>query len=414
MIKEAIILAGGLGTRLRNTVPNLPKCMAPVAGRPFLFYVIRHLRMQGIEKIIFSLGYRHEAILEYLEQFFPTMNYDYVVEDEPLGTGGAIRLACKKAESENIVIVNGDTLFDTDIQKASTFHTSNKNECTLLLKPMQNFDRYGVVEIDNLGRVKQFSEKKHYDSGLINGGVYILNVQGFLALTFPEKFSFEKDYLEKYYDSHLICGQVQDEYFIDIGISEDYRRANGDMSTTIPDLQKIDKSWTLFIDRDGVINYEKKEDYILNAGEFRFYEGVEEAFKILAEKFGKLIIVTNQRGIGKGLMTETDLKEIHSRMLQAIQNVGGSIDHIYHCTSTDNKHPERKPNPGMAVLSKKDHPEINFSRSLIIGNKLSDMQFGRNAGMFTVFAATTNPDTAFPHPDIDFRFSSLPDFAKAL
>lgn len=414
MIKEAIILAGGLGTRLRSAVPDLPKCMAPVAGRPFLFYVIRHLRMQGIEKIIFSLGYRHEIILEYLEQFFSTMNYDYVVEDEPLGTGRAIQLACKKAESQNVLVVNGDTLFDTDLQKASAFHTINKNECTLLLKPMQNFDRYGVVDINEAGRINQFHEKKHYDNGLINGGIYILDVQEFLALSFPEKFSFEKDYLEKYYNSHLICGQVQDEYFIDIGIPEDYRKANEDMHTTLPDLQKIDKSWTLFIDRDGVINYEKKDDYILNAGEFRFYEGVESAFKILAEKFSKLIIVTNQRGIGKGLMTEADLEKIHSTMLKAIQSAGGKIDHIYYCTSTDNKHPERKPNPGMAVLAKKDHPEINISRSLIIGNKLSDMNFGRNAGMFTVFAATTNPETAFPHPDIDFRFSSLPDFAKAL
>src|SRR5258708_23714306 len=108
MIKEAIILAGGLGTRLRDTVPDLPKCMATVAGRPFLFYVINYLRSQGVEKFIFSLGYMHEAIEEYLKDQFSTLNYQCSIEDEPLGTGGAIQLALSKANSKQVIIANGD------------------------------------------------------------------------------------------------------------------------------------------------------------------------------------------------------------------------------------------------------------------------------------------------------------------
>ena len=101
-------------------------------------------------------------------------------------------------------------------------------------------------------------------------------------------------------------------------------------------------------------------------------------------------------------------------MQAEIETVGGRIDGIYYCTSTDNMHPDRKPNPGMAFHAKKDFPSIDFSKSIMIGNKPGDMLFGRNAGMYTVFVATTSPEMPFPHPDVDFRFTSLPDFAKAL
>ncbi len=180
------------------------------------------------------------------------------------------------------------------------------------------------------------------------------------------------------------------------------------------DLKLIDKSWTLFIDRDGVINHEKKDDYIRNWREFIFYEGAKDALKILDQQFGTIIVVTNQRGIGKGLMNEFDLYSIHEHMLKQIRTTGGRVDKVYYCTSIDDAHPDRKPNPGMAHTAKRDFPLIDFERSIMIGNKPSDMRFGRNAGMYTVFAATTHPDTPFPHPDIDLRFNSLAEFAKAL
>jgi D-glycero-alpha-D-manno-heptose 1-phosphate guanylyltransferase len=414
LIKEAIILAGGLGTRLKETVPDLPKCMAPVAGRPFLFYVINYLRSQGIEKFIFSLGYKHALIEEYLADQFATLYYNSVIEKDPLGTGGAIQLALAKATEQTILVANGDTLFKTDMQKAAVFHEQHHAECTLLLKPMQDFDRYGVVELEKDGRVKSFKEKQFYSHGTINGGLYVLDTSRFLREEFPEKFSFEKDYLERLYKERRIYSLVQDEYFIDIGIPGDYNRAQTELNRPPLELNKIDNSWTIFIDRDGVINYEKKEDYILNWEEFRFYDGVKEALEQISKKFGKIILVSNQRGVGKGRMSEADLRSIHRQMLREIEKKGGRIDHIYYCTSTDNKHPDRKPNPGMAFRAKKDFPRIDLDRSVMIGNKPSDMRFGRNAGIYTIFVATTNPDIPFPHPDIDLRFDSLAHFAKAL
>jgi histidinol-phosphate phosphatase family protein len=216
------------------------------------------------------------------------------------------------------------------------------------------------------------------------------------------------------YKERRIYSLVQDEYFIDIGIPGDYNRAQTELNRPPLELNKIDNSWTIFIDRDGVINYEKKEDYILNWEEFRFYDGVKEALEQISKKFGKIILVSNQRGVGKGRMSEADLRSIHRQMLREIEKKGGRIDHIYYCTSTDNKHPDRKPNPGMAFRAKKDFPRIDLDRSVMIGNKPSDMRFGRNAGIYTIFVATTNPDIPFPHPDIDLRFDSLAHFAKAL
>ncbi|HEY6063560.1 MAG TPA: HAD-IIIA family hydrolase [Chitinophagaceae bacterium] len=414
MIKEAIILAGGLGTRLKKEVPDLPKSMAPVAGRPFLFYVINYLRSQGVEKFIFSTGYMHEIIHGYLNTQFSTLNFECSVEKEPLGTGGAIQLALSKATGQDLVIANGDTLYRVDLHKASVFHAQHQAECTVLLKPMINFDRYGAVETNPDNLVDSFKEKQHYQSGNINGGIYLLNKDRFLDEEFPSKFSFEKDYLERFCKVRRIAGQVQDEYFIDIGIPEDYNRAQTEFARPPLDLRKIDKTWTLFLDRDGVINEDKIGSYIFNPDEFIFMKGAPELFKKLKEKFGHIIVVTNQRGVGRGLMSEVDLTAIHEKMLAGINAAGGKIDAIYFAPSIVDNDPVRKPNPGMAFRAKADFPSLDLSKSIVAGNHHSDMLFGKNAGMYTVFIASTNPEMPFPHPDIDLRFNLLQDFVKAL
>src|SRR5688500_8264371 len=148
-------------------------------------------------------------------------------------------------------------------------------------------------------------------------------------------------------------------------------------------LSNIDKTWTIFLDRDGVINEEKENSYILNWNEFGFYSGVKEALKVLNEMLVRIVMVTKQRGFSKGLMTEEDIINVHSKMRSEIEDACGRIDQIYFCSSMDNDCFERKPQPGMAHLAKGEFPEIDFSKSIMNGNKLSDMSFGRNAGMFT-------------------------------
>lgn len=414
MIKEAIILAGGLGTRLREAVPHLPKCLAPVGGRPFIYYIINYLRSLGIEKFIFSIGYKHEVIEEYLSSQFATLNYQCVIEDDPLGTGGAILLACKITTEKNVVITNGDTLFKIRGDNLFSFHLRHDALCTLALKQMTNFDRYGVVELDGTNAIYDFKEKKFYESGLINGGVYILNIEKFLKEDLPAKFSFEKDYLEKLYPERKFYGVIDDGYFIDIGIPEDYNRAQKELLLPPLDLKSIDKSWTLFLDRDGVINIDKDGSYIFTPDEFIFMDGAPDLFSKLTTAFRYIIVVTNQRGVGRGLMTEDSLQSIHHKMKDGVHKTGGKIDAIYYCTANDRLNPERKPNPGMAYRAQTDFPDIDLSKSIIVGNNISDMRFGRNAGMHTVFAATTTRNIQLPHPDIDLLVDSLAEFAKAL
>lgn len=413
-IKQAIVLAGGLGTRLREAVPDLPKCMAPVAGRPFLYHVINYLRRQGITSFIFSLGYKHEVIEQYLKDEFHTLDYQCVIETEPLGTGGAIQLSCRHASEKQVLVTNGDTLFKVNLAELASFHKAQDADCTLALKPMKNFDRYGMVEINKKGIVESFREKQFYTDGLINGGVYLLNVERFLAHSYPLKFSFEKDYLEQQVEQGTLSAQAQDGYFIDIGIPDDYNKAQSDLKTPPLHLNAIDKSWTLFLDRDGVINEDKPGSYIFSPEEFIFMEGAPALFKKLAKTFRHTIVATNQRGVGRGLMTEEMLSVIHQKMIGAIRDAGGNIDAVYYATSIHNNDVQRKPNPGMALQANKDFPDIDFSRSIMIGNNISDMQFGRSAGMYTVFLTTTNMEIRLPHPDIDLIFNSLHDFVKAL
>src|SRR5688500_2697783 len=258
MIKEAIILAGGLGTSLRSSVPDLPKCMAPVAGKRLLSYVIDYYKKQGIENFIFGLGYKHELIEDFLRHELNEPEYTTTIESEPLGTGGAIYQGSLKASSDNILVLNGDTFFEVNIKSLSSFHREKNAECTLCLKEMLNTNRYGVVETNNDGRIISFKEKKFYERSVINGGVYALNISSFLNEKFPEKFSFEKDYFERFYLDKKIYGLKQDGYFIDIGIPEDYEKAQLDFKNNkMPDLKNINKEWSLFLDRDGVINHDK-------------------------------------------------------------------------------------------------------------------------------------------------------------
>jgi len=176
----------------------------------------------------------------------------------------------------------------------------------------------------------------------------------------------------------------------------------------------ITKDWTLFLDRDGVINHEKKQDYIRNWSEFNFYEDSLAALPLLAQKFSRIIITTNQKGIGKGLMTEIDLALIHQNMTHQVIELGGRIDAIYYCPDLDNLSINRKPQPGMAYQAKLAFPSIEFNKSIMVGNRMSDMEFGRNAGMHTVYLATTNPEAPFPDTKIDDRYDNLFQFAQAL
>jgi D-glycero-D-manno-heptose 1,7-bisphosphate phosphatase len=180
------------------------------------------------------------------------------------------------------------------------------------------------------------------------------------------------------------------------------------------DLTKIDTSWTLFLDRDGVINHEKHLDYIHTWDGFTFYDGAKEAIVLFAKKFKHIIVVTNQKGVGKGVTNINDLNTIHKNMISECATVGGRIDAVYFCPDLDNDSPNRKPNAGMGLQAIKDFPAIDITKAIMVGNTISDMEFGRNLGVHTIFLPTTRPEVDLNDERIDSVFESLIDFAKGI
>lgn len=176
----------------------------------------------------------------------------------------------------------------------------------------------------------------------------------------------------------------------------------------------IDKSWTLFLDRDGVVNVENVGSYVTEWSEFHFCEGALEALKTLHELFGRIVVVTNQRGVGRGVMSLDALRDINRHMTEAIAGAGGQIDKIYACTAVADTDHNRKPNVGMGLQAREDFPEIDFRRSVIVGNSLSDMEFGKRLAMHTVFLTTKFAPVELPHPLVDEQHGSLNAWVQTL
>jgi D-glycero-alpha-D-manno-heptose 1-phosphate guanylyltransferase len=221
---EAVILAGGMGTRLHEVVPDLPKPMAPVNGKPFLWYLLKWLTEYPVSKIILSTGYKHESIISYFGNSFEGIPVKYTIEKEPLGTGGGLVFAAGKASGSDFIVINGDTYFPIDLNRLCSFHTGHSAFITVALKKMKDFSRYGTIEYTD-GKILQFHEKKFCHDGFINGGIYVMNRNMLMSRHLPEIFSLEKDVLEKSSGTSDLFGMAFNEPFLDIGIPEEYRRA---------------------------------------------------------------------------------------------------------------------------------------------------------------------------------------------
>ena len=229
---DAVVLVGGLGTRLRSLVTDVPKPMAPVGEVPFLDILLeRLLQYREIERVVLAVGYKREVVQAYFGNEKCGRPVVYAVEAEPLGTGGGILNAIVKTQSDEILVLNGDTLFEVDVAAMLEHHRQRRADLTMALKPMRDFERYGTVEREG-SRVAGFHEKQYKEAGNINGGVYLLARDLFDKLpveALPKQFSFETDVLERYCDRLEIHGFVSEGYFIDIGIPSDYLRAQEDL-----------------------------------------------------------------------------------------------------------------------------------------------------------------------------------------
>ena len=216
---QAVILAGGFGTRLKNVISDIPKPMAPIRNIPFLSYILNQLNKQGFTKVVLAVGYLHEKIESFYGNKFKNIDLVYSIEDEPLGTGGCVKKAFDLLDDDYIYVINGDTMFDINFKDIK--HPTN---ALIVCKYMKNTSRYGRIMYQD-GIITQFLEKGFEGEGYINGGIYLFKRDIFNRFSLPDKFSMEKDFFEKHLRELKVSVHLSDRYFIDIGIPEDYERA---------------------------------------------------------------------------------------------------------------------------------------------------------------------------------------------
>lgn len=225
-LPDIIILAGGLGTRLRDVVGDAPKSMALVKGKPFLEYQLNFIKKAGFRRVILSTGYKGEMIKNHFGSSYNGLELLYSHEENPLGTGGAVKQAFELVETPHALIMNGDTMFRINLDYFFQSAVENLSEVYIALRFSEDASRFGLVEMNHENRIVAFREKSTEASGgLINGGIYIISAKSFHKCSFPEVFSLERDFFAHYLNNLLINGQIFDDFFLDIGIPEDYNKA---------------------------------------------------------------------------------------------------------------------------------------------------------------------------------------------
>jgi D-glycero-alpha-D-manno-heptose 1-phosphate guanylyltransferase len=223
--KEAIVLAGGLGTRLQDVLPGIPKCMAPVKGKPFLSYVLDYLIDQEIDKVMLSVGYLKDQIINHFSFKYKNLIIEYSIENEPLGTGGAIKQSIDYCTQNDMFVLNGDTYFTPGLWKMEELHFQTTADVTIAVKEMDETGRYGQIMTNKNGRITDFREKDPISaSGWINGGIYLINRKIFDSIS-EQKFSLENDVFKTNCSTLKMQAYETDAFFLDMGIPEDYIHA---------------------------------------------------------------------------------------------------------------------------------------------------------------------------------------------
>lgn len=372
---KALVLCGGLGTRLRSVLTDIPKSMAPVGGKPFIDYVLEWLKKQRINEIILLAGYHADQIRSYIgsgQKY--DLKIEYSIEPYPLSTAGAIKYASKYYElGENFLLINGDTYFDVEIEELVKFHESQSSYATIALRLETDTSRYGRVDIDDNYKITQFKEKTNSQGeGFINGGIYVLNSK--ILKYIPDKAcSLENEIFPLLVKESQITGYPEGGYFIDIGIPTDYSKAQ----EVLPEWERSEKKQAAFLDRDGVII--EDSGYVHEKANLKFMPGAFDAIKWINESGKLCIVVSNQAGIAHGYYSEEEALKFEEIVEKEMKINGAKIDRFYYCPY----HPQasvekykidslcRKPKPGMVLRAANDF-NISLSKSFMVGDKESD------------------------------------------
>jgi histidinol-phosphate phosphatase family protein len=379
---SAVVLAGGLGTRLRPVVGDRPKVLAPVAGRRFLAYLLHQLADAGFEDIVLCTGYMGDQVREAFGKRFRKLNLIYSQEEQPLGTAGALRHALPLIRSDTVAVLNGDSYCQADLEKFLSWHHDQRADASILLTEMPETARFGAVEADSAGRISRFGEKNTSGPGWINAGIYAISKRLLAAIPDGVAVSIERECFPRWIADGLF-GYRGGGRFLDIGTPDSFAEAQRFFSPP----GSVDGSRRhVLLDRDGTLNVER--DYLSDPSQLQLLPGASAGLKKLQDHGLGLTLVTNQSAIGRGYFDLVRLNQIHDRLRAMLGDEDVVLDGIYYCPHTpQEKCACRKPLTGMIDRASADlgfDPRDAFA----IGDKACDMEMGRNAGATTILVRT--------------------------
>jgi len=405
LIRQAVIMAGGRGTRLSSvTNDKIPKPMVPLAGRPLLELQIDTLREQGITDIILVIGYLGQVIQDYFGDGTAFgVHIDYIKESVPLGTAGALAMLPPLLREDSFFLVFGDVLFDIDLARMLRFHEEKESLSTLFVHPNTHPFDSDLVVCGRDGRVQKFDSKhnvrNYWYSNCVNAGLYIFNAEVCRRVPKETKIDLEKELLSGLIgEGAAVYGYSSPEYIKDVGTVDRITKAMQELQDGFIKKRSLRKKQkAIFLDRDGTIN--KKNGLVFQEKQFELEPCAIEAIRAINDSGYLAILVTNQPVVARGLCSIEDVERIHRKLETLLGREGVYLDGIRFCPH----HPDkgylkenpmykipchcRKPDIGMLVDCK-DAYNIDLKESWIIGDTTVDIQTGKNAGCHTALVLT--------------------------
>lgn len=390
---KVVIMAGGKGTRIAQVNATVPKPMIPIEGKPILEYQIETLKKQGYTDIILIVGHMGNVIQKYFGDGSAFgVQISYIVEEQPLGTAGALYFLKDEIQND-FLLLNGDIIFDVDIQKFLEYHCNQRTAATILTHPNSHPYDSGIIIADDKNRVTNWLHKEDerlWYKNRVNAGLHMFSPRIFESFHEAKKCDLDRDVLKPLIKEGELSVYDSPEYIKDMGTPDRYYAVIEDIKSGKVSAKNLkNKQKAIFLDRDGTIN--KYVGFLTDINEFELLDGVTEAIKMINESGYLAIVVTNQPVIARGEVSVEELQEIHNKMETLLGQAGAYIDDIFYCPHHPHKGYEgerleykiececRKPKPGMLFAAAEKY-NIDLSESWMIGDGENDIEAGKNAG----------------------------------
>lgn len=390
---KVVIMAGGKGTRIAQVNATVPKPMIPIEGKPILEYQIETLKKQGYTDIILIVGHMGNVIQKYFGDGSAFgVQISYIVEEQPLGTAGALYFLKDEIQND-FLLLNGDIIFDVDIQKFLEYHCNQRTAATILTHPNSHPYDSGIIIADDKNRVTNWLHKEDerlWYKNRVNAGLHMFSPRIFESFHEAKKCDLDRDILKPLIKDRELSVYDSPEYIKDMGTPDRYYAVIEDIKSGKVSAKNLkNKQKAIFLDRDGTIN--KYVGFLTDINEFELLDGVADAIQMINESGYLAIVVTNQPVIARGEVSVGELQEIHNKMETLLGQSGAYIDDIFYCPHHPHKgyegeRPEykiececRKPKPGMLFAAAEKY-NIDLRESWMIGDGENDIEAGRNAG----------------------------------